>query len=98
MRDAVIVDAVRTPVGRGKAGGALSGVHAVELLGLTLRGLIDRVGIDPALVDDVLVGCVSQAGEQAACPGRVAWLGAGLPESVPATTIDRRCGSSQQAA
>ena len=98
MADAVIIDAVRTPVGKGKAGGALSGVHAVELLAASLRGLIDRVGIDPVLVDDVLVGCVSQAGEQAACPGRLAWLGAGLPESVPATTIDRRCGSSQQAA
>lgn len=98
MHEAVIVDALRTPVGRGKPGGALSPVHAVELLAMTLRGLIDRVGIDPALVDDVLVGCVSQAGEQAACPGRLAWLGAGLPESVPATTIDRRCGSSQQAA
>ena len=98
MREAVIVDAIRTPVGKGKLGGALSAVHAVELLAITLRGLIDRVGIDPSLVDDVLVGCVSQAGEQAACPGRLAWLGAGLPESVPATTIDRRCGSSQQAA
>jgi acetyl-CoA acyltransferase len=98
MFDAVIVDAVRTPVGRGKMGGALSGTHAVELLASTLQALMGRVDIDPALVDDVLVGCVSQAGEQAACPGRVAWLGAGLPESVPATTIDRRCGSSQQAA
>jgi len=98
MHQAVIVDAIRTPVGRGKMGGALSSIHAVELLAMTLRGLIDRVGIDPTMVDDVLVGCVSQAGEQAACPGRLAWLGAGLPESVPATTIDRRCGSSQQAA
>ena len=98
MHEAVIVDAVRTPVGRGKAGGALSGVHAVDLLAASLRALMDRVQIDPALVDDVLVGCVSQAGEQAACPGRLAWLAAGLPESVPATTIDRRCGSSQQAA
>ncbi len=98
MQEAVIIDAVRTPVGRGKPGGALSGIHAVDLLSLTFTGLLDRVGIDPALVDDVLVGCVSQVGEQSACPGRVAWLGAGLPESVPATTIDRRCGSSQQAA
>jgi acetyl-CoA acyltransferase len=98
MNEAVVVEVVRTPVGRGKMGGALSGVHAVELLAMTLATLMDKVAIDPALVDDVLVGCVSQAGEQAACPGRVAWLGAGLPESVPATTIDRRCGSSQQAA
>jgi acetyl-CoA acyltransferase len=96
--DAVIVDAVRTPTGRGKPGGALSDVHPVELLALTLRALVDRSGIDPSLVDDVLVGCVSQVGEQAACPGRLAWLAAGLPESVPATTIDRRCGSGQQAA
>jgi len=98
MNDAVVIDVVRTPTGRGKAGGALSGVHAVELLAQTLTNLMDRVAIDPVSVDDVLVGCVSQAGEQAACPGRVAWLAAGLPESVPATTIDRRCGSSQQAA
>lgn len=98
MHEAVIIDAIRTPVGRGKVGGALSGVHAVELLAANLAALMGRVDMDPALVDDVLVGCVSQVGEQSACPGRVAWLGAGLPESVPATTIDRRCGSSQQAA
>lgn len=98
MHEAVIVEAVRTPVGKGKPGGSLSGIHAVDLLAGTLAQLFDRVDIDPALVDDVLVGCVSQVGEQSACPGRVAWLGAGLPESVPATTIDRRCGSSQQAA
>jgi len=98
MREAVIVEAVRTPVGRGKPGGALSGLHAVELLASALSALVARSGIDPELVDDVLVGCVSQAGEQAACPGRLAWLAAGLPETVPATTIDRRCGSSQQAA
>jgi len=97
MNEAVIIDVVRTPVGRGKMGGALSGIHAVELLALALKELMDRVEIDPALVEDVLVGCVSQVGEQSACPGRVAWLGAGLPASVPATTIDRRCGSSQQA-
>lgn len=96
--EAVIIDAVRTPVGRGKAGGALSGLHAVELLATALRELMSRSDVDPTLVDDVLVGCVSQVGEQSACPGRMAWLAAGLPESVPATTIDRRCGSSQQAA
>lgn len=98
MHEAVIVDAVRTPVGRGKVGGALSSLHAVDLLATSLSALMDRVPIDPSLVDDVLVGCVTQAGEQAACPGRLAWLAAGLPEGVPATTIDRRCGSSQQAA
>jgi acetyl-CoA acyltransferase len=98
MHEAVIVEAVRTPVGRGKPGGALSGLHAVELLASALSALVTRSGVDPELVDDVLVGCVSQAGEQAACPGRLAWLAAGLPETVPATTIDRRCGSSQQAA
>ncbi len=98
LQDAVIVDAIRTPVGKGKSGGALSGLHAVELLAANLAALMARTDIDPALVDDVLVGCVSQVGEQSACPGRIAWLAAGLPESVPATTIDRRCGSSQQAA
>lgn len=98
LQEAVIVDAIRTPVGKGKMGGALSGVHAVELLAASLSALMARTDIDPALVDDVLVGCVSQVGEQSACPGRMAWLAAGLPESVPATTIDRRCGSSQQAA
>ena len=97
-RSAVIVEAVRSPMGKGKMGGALSSLHAVELLGQVIAGLMDRVDLDPALVDDVLVGCVTQVGEQSACPGRLAWLGAGLPESVPATTIDRRCGSGQQAA
>ena len=98
MHEAVIIDAVRTPVGKGKVGGALSTLHAVDLLASSLAALMRRVDLDPATVDDVLVGCVSQVGEQSACPGRVAWLAAGLPESVPATTIDRRCGSSQQAA
>ena len=98
MPSAVVIDAVRSPIGRGKKGGALSSVHAVELLAQVLRGLLDRNPIDPATVDDFLVGCVSQAGDQAACPGRLAWLAAGGPESVPSVTIDRRCGSSQQAA
>jgi acetyl-CoA acyltransferase len=98
LADAVIIDAVRTPVGRGKVGGALSGLHAVELLAQTLRTLMDRVDVDPALVDDVIVGCVSQAGEQALTSGRYAWLGAGLPESVPSVSLNRQCGSSQQAA
>ncbi|GAA2411272.1 thiolase family protein [Actinomadura vinacea] len=96
-KDAVIVDAVRSPMGKGKKGGALSGLHAVELLAQTLAGIVDRTGIDPGAVDDVIIGCVSQGGEQAATPGRQAWLAAGYPEHVPATTIDRRCGSSQQA-
>lgn len=97
MRDAVIVEAVRTPIGKGKPGGALSCVHPVELLGRTLRALVDRSRIDPALVDDVIAGCVDQVAEQAMNTARYAWLSAGLPESVPATTVDRQCGSSQQA-
>ncbi|MGK5530362.1 thiolase family protein [Streptomyces sp. URMC 129] len=98
MRDAVIVEAVRTPIGKGKPDGALAGVHPVDLLGHTLRALVDRSGVDPALVDDVIGGCVDQVAEQAMNTTRLAWLGAGLPESVPATTVDRQCGSSQQAA
>ncbi|WP_371636910.1 thiolase family protein [Streptomyces zaomyceticus] len=97
MRDAVIVEAVRTPIGKGKAGGALSHVHPVALLSHTLRALVERSGIDPALVDDVIGGTVDQVGEQAMNITRYAWLGAGFPESVPATTVDRQCGSSQQA-
>jgi acetyl-CoA acetyltransferase family protein len=105
MRDAVLVDAVRSPMAKGKAprdgkpGGALSGVHAVELLAQTLRNLLERnPALNPAEVDDVIIGCVSQVSEQAGCIGRWAWLGAGLPEHVPSTVVDRRCGSSQQAA
>jgi acetyl-CoA acyltransferase len=97
MTDAVIIEALRTPSGRGKPGGALSEVHPVDLLAMTLAALLDRTGIDPGKVDDVLIGCVSQVGEQSATPGRMAWLGAGFPAHVPATTIDRKCGSSQQA-
>ncbi|WP_329123209.1 thiolase family protein [Streptomyces sp. NBC_01353] len=97
MRDAVIVEAVRTPIGRGKANGALAEVHPVALLSHTLGALIERSGIDPALVDDVIGGTVDQVGEQAMNTTRYAWLGAGLPDSVPATTVDRQCGSSQQA-
>ncbi|MFF2569737.1 thiolase family protein [Streptomyces sp. NPDC058084] len=97
MRDAVIVEAVRTPIGKGKPGGSLSDVHPVALLSHTLRALVDRSGIDPALVDDVIGGTVDQVGEQAMNTTRYAWLGAGLPETVPATTVDRQCGSSQQA-
>jgi acetyl-CoA acyltransferase len=95
MRDAVICAAVRTPVG--KRGGGLSGVHAVDLSAHVLTALAERAGIDPAGVDDVFWGCVSQVGEQTFNIGRNAVLAAGWPESVPGTTIDRQCGSSQQA-
>ncbi|MCW4354722.1 acetyl-CoA C-acyltransferase [Hoyosella sp. YIM 151337] len=98
MTNAVIVDAVRLASGRGRPGGALSGTHPVELLAHVLRAIIDRNGLDPVLVDDVIGGCVSQAGEQAVNISRTALLSAGFPESVPATTVDRQCGSSQQAA
>ena len=94
MRDAVIVEAVRTPVGR--RGGGLSGVHPVDLSAHVLRSLMERTGVDPALVDDVIWGCVSQVGEQTFNVGRSAVLAAGWPESVPGVTIDRQCGSSQQ--
>src|ERR1019366_9487997 len=93
----VIVDALRTASGRSKAGGAFTQVHPTELLAQLLSGLVERSRIDPGQVDDVIRGCVSQAGEQSATPGRVAWLAAGFPEHVPSTTIDRKCGSSQQA-
>ena len=91
----VVVGAVRSPVGR--RNGGLAGVHAVDLGAVVLRALVERGGIDPMLVDDVIMGCVSQVGEQSVNMARNAWLAAGLPEEVPATTIDRQCGSSQQA-
>ncbi|WP_240788680.1 thiolase family protein [Ramlibacter henchirensis] len=94
---AFIVDAIRSPSGRIKAGGAFTDLHPTELLGQVLQQLIQRNGIDPGQVGDVITGCVSQSGEQSATPGRVAWLAAGFPDHVPATTIDRKCGSSQQA-
>lgn len=97
MTDAVIVDAVRTATAKGRASGALADVHPVDLLAQTFQGLLEHTPIDPGTVDDVIVGCVSQVGEQSATPGRMAWLGAGFPPHVPATTIDRKCGSSQQA-
>jgi acetyl-CoA acyltransferase len=97
MRDAVIVEAVRTPIGKGKPNGSLAHVHPVELLAHTLRTLVERSGVDPALIDDVIGGTVSQVGEQAANITRYAALSAGFPEAVPATTVDRQCGSSQQA-
>ncbi|WKG09485.1 thiolase family protein [Nocardia sp. PE-7] len=97
MRDAVIVEAVRTPIGRGKPNGALHDVHPVDLLAHSLRAVVERSGIDPVLIDDVIGGVVTQVGEQGANMTRRAALAAGYPESVPATTVDRQCGSSQQA-
>jgi acetyl-CoA acyltransferase len=97
MRSAVIVDVVRTASGKGKPGGALSGTHPVELLAGLLKALQARTGIDPGLIDDVIAGCVAQVGEQSLSIGRQGVLAAGWPVSVPATTIDRQCGSSQQA-
>ena len=95
MPTAVIVDALRTP--GGKRNGKLKNWHAVDLASEVLRAIASRNNLDPALVDDVIMGCVSQVGEQAFNVGRSAVLAAGWPESVPATTIDRQCGSSQQA-
>ena len=96
MGDAVIVDVVRTPGGR--RNGSLSGWHPADLAGEVLSTLVERNDLDPALVEDVIMGCVSQVGAQGLNVGRNAVLAAGFPESVPATTIDRQCGSSQQAA
>jgi acetyl-CoA acetyltransferase family protein len=96
MINAVIVDAIRTPLGR--RNGKLKNWHPVDLAAETLKALIDRTGIDPGLIDDVVMGCVMQVGEQAFNIGRNAVLAAGWPDTVPATTIDRQCGSSQQAA
>lgn len=95
--DAVIIDAVRTPVGKGKANGALAGVHPVDLHAHALAELVRRTGIAPELIDDVIGGTVGQVGEQSLNTTRWAALAAGLPESVPAVTIDRQCGSGQQA-
>ena len=97
MANAVIVDAVRTPMGRGKPGGALSGVHPTELMAAVLAALVERNRLDPGSVEDIVIGCVSQVGEQSMNPGRLGWLAAGFPEHVPSTTIQRMCGSSQQA-
>ncbi|MEO6157925.1 MAG: acetyl-CoA C-acyltransferase [Ilumatobacteraceae bacterium] len=96
MTTAVIVDAIRTPLG--KRNGRLRNWHPVDLAAETLNALVERTGIDPAIVDDVIMGCVMQVGEQAANIGRNAVLAAGWPDFVPGTTIDRQCGSSQQAA
>jgi acetyl-CoA acyltransferase len=95
MRDAVIVEAVRTPTG--KRNGGLAGVHPADLSAHVLRAIAERSGVDPARVDDVIWGCVSQVGEQTFDIARTAALSAGWPESVPGTTVDRQCGSSQQA-
>ena len=95
MREAVIVDAVRTP--GGKRNGKLQDWHPVDLAAHVLKALEERTGIDPAIIDDVIMGCVMQVGEQSLNIGRNAVLAAGWPESVPATTVDRQCGSSQQA-
>src|SRR6202165_5123149 len=94
-RDAVIIGALRTPFG--KRNGQFSTWHPVEMLSFTLKGLIERTGIDPALVEDVIGGCVGQGGDRALNAPRQAWLDAGLPESTPATTVDRQCGSGLQA-
>ena len=95
MAEAFIVDAVRTPVGR--RGGGLAGAHPADLGAHVLSALISRTGIDPSAVDDVIVGCVDTIGPQAGDIARTAWLAAGLPEAVPGVTVDRQCGSSQQA-
>jgi acetyl-CoA acyltransferase len=94
MTEAVIVEAVRSPIG--KRNGGLSGVHPAELSAQVLNGLVGKAGVDPAAVDDVIWGCVMQAGEQALDIGRTALLAAGWPETVPGVTVDRQCGSSQQ--
>src|ERR1700741_2913789 len=95
--EAVIVEAVRTPIGKGKASGALHDVLPVDLLAHSLKELVARAGIDPVQIDDVIAGAVTQVGDQAVNIARNAVLAAGFPETVPGTTVDRQCGSSQQA-
>src|SRR6478672_10123148 len=95
MSEVVIVEAVRSPIGR--RGGGLSTFHSADLLSIVQKELIERSGIDPAEVGQVIGGCVSQVGQQAFNVSRTAWLTAGLPVTVPATTVDSQCGSSQQA-
>jgi len=97
MTNAFIIDAVRTPIAKGKPGGAYSEIHPVDLHAHALAALVERTGIDPAVVDDVISGAVGQVGEQSGNTARWALLGAGFPESVPGVTVDRQCGSSQQA-
>src|SRR5438046_1884266 len=95
MAEAYLVDAVRTPAGR--RGGGLAGAHPADLGAHVIRALLGRAGVDPLAVDDVVFGCVDTLGPQAGDIARTAWLAAGLPESVPGVTIDRQCGSAQQA-
>ena len=97
MTEAVIVDAVRTPLAKGKPGGAYSEIHPVDLHAIPLRALVERAGIDPVVIDDVISGAVGQVGEQSGNTARWALLAAGYPQSVPGVTVDRQCGSSQQA-
>lgn len=97
MRRAALIDIVRSPFGKGRKGGALSSMHPVDLYAEVIRALLERQDIDPNLIEDVITGCVLQVGEQAGNIGRQATLAAGLPESVPALTLDRKCGSAQQA-
>jgi acetyl-CoA acyltransferase len=97
MRDAVIVEAVRTPVAKGKSSGAYASIHPIDLHAQALRTAVERLGLDPGDVDDVIGGVVGQVGEQSNNSTRSAVLAAGFPESVPAVTVDRQCGSSQQA-
>src|ERR1700758_2472531 len=95
MAEAYIVEACRTPVG--KRGGALSQIHPADLGAFILKAVVERSGVDPNTVDDVIFGCIDQLGPQAGDIARTAWLAAGFPEDVPGVTIDRQCGSSQQA-
>jgi acetyl-CoA acyltransferase len=97
MRRAVIVDVVRSPFGRARPGGALEGLHPVDLYAQVLQALVQRTGVDPAIIEDVITGCVIQVAEQSGNIGRQAVLAAGFPEAVPAVTLDRKCGSAQQA-
>ena len=97
MRRAIIVDVVRSPFGRGRDTGALASLHPVTLYAQVIEALVERSGVDPALIEDVISGCVIQVAEQSGNIGRQAVLAAGLPESVPAVTLDRKCGSAQQA-
>ena len=95
VSSAYIVDAVRTPVGR--RGGGLANLHPADIGAHAIKSLIDRTGVDPTAVDDVVFGNVDSVGPQAGCIARTCWLAAGLPQHVPGTTIDRQCGSAQQA-
>jgi acetyl-CoA acyltransferase len=94
IREAVIVEAVRTPIG--KRNGSLKDFHPVDMLAEVLREVVNRAGVDPGLIEDNITGCVSQVGEQSLNVGRNGWLAAGFPETIPSTTVDRQCGSSQQ--